>query len=43
MIQWSDLKRFDALIREAEALGACVEEIGISGRGTIGLWGEGRR
>lgn len=32
-MEWGDLKRLDKLIRQTEALGACVEEIGISGEG----------
>ncbi|MEO1298431.1 MAG: M14 family zinc carboxypeptidase [Cyanobacteria bacterium J06636_16] len=32
-MEWTDLKRLDSFIRDAEALGACVEAIGISGEG----------
>ncbi|WP_161634914.1 M14 family zinc carboxypeptidase [Leptolyngbya sp. Heron Island J] len=32
-MEWVDLKQLDTLIRQIEDLGACVEEIGISGEG----------
>ena len=33
VMEWSDLKQLDKLIQQTEALGACVEEIGVSGEG----------
>ena len=33
MMEWTDLKRLDSLICETEALGAYIEEIGVSSEG----------
>lgn len=33
VMEWADMKRFDSFIREAEASGALVEQIGVSGEG----------
>ena len=33
VMEWTDLKRLDSLILETEALGAQIEEIGVSGEG----------
>ncbi|MGJ5676502.1 MAG: M14 family zinc carboxypeptidase [Nostochopsis sp.] len=32
-MEWADLKRVDTLIQETKSLGACIEEIGVSGEG----------
>jgi Zinc carboxypeptidase len=32
-MEWTDLKQIDTLIQQTKALGACVEEIGVSGEG----------
>lgn len=32
-MEWTDLKQLDILIQQTKALGACVEEIGVSGEG----------
>jgi hypothetical protein len=32
-MEWADLKQLDMLIQQTKALGACVEEIGVSGEG----------
>jgi hypothetical protein len=32
-MEWADLKQLDKLIQQTEALGACVEKIGVSGEG----------
>jgi Zinc carboxypeptidase len=32
-MEWVDLKQLDTLIQQTKALGACVEEIGVSGEG----------
>lgn len=33
VMEWVDLKQLDTLIQQTKALGACVEEIGVSGEG----------
>jgi hypothetical protein len=33
VMEWADLKQLEKLIQETRALGACVEEIGVSGEG----------
>ncbi len=32
-MKWADLKRIDTLIQQTKVLGACIEEIGVSGEG----------
>lgn len=37
-MEWVDLKQLDTLIQQTEALGADVEEIGVSGEGRSELF-----